>query len=56
MSEVNCPTCGRPMAQQRLYCAKHDKVYEPDSTCDLCEIENMATAPVQKKAAIRKKE
>jgi len=32
------------MAQQKLHCAKHDKVYEPDSTCDLCDLEKKAAA------------
>jgi len=44
MSEVNCPTCGRPMSHQKLHCVKHDKVYESDSACDLCELEKKAAA------------
>jgi hypothetical protein len=46
MNDTTCPACGRPMASTKEYCTKHDKVREPGTNCDLCDLDAATVTPV----------
>ena len=44
MSTVRCSECGQEKPTQKLHCAKHDFVYDPDKSCDHCVAEALKQA------------
>lgn len=44
-SLIPCPTCGKPMALQKLYCPKHDRVRD-NGECEFC-VEEASRPPIE---------